>query len=127
MTVGERIKHYRSKSGLTQLDVANAIGTTKQAIYKYENNIVTNIPTEKIMALANLFGISPVELAGWEENKKPVAASDELWAAICADERKLKFAQYIITLSDDDLDRIERLLDAALLPPIPESDQVDRD
>lgn len=71
MTVGERIKKYRLAAGLTQLDVANAIGTTKQAIYKYENNIVTNIPTEKIMALANLFGIAPTELAGWEETIKP--------------------------------------------------------
>ena len=67
MTVGERIKKFRTAAGLTQLDVANAIGTTKQAIYKYESNIVTNIPIEKITAMAKLFGVSPVSLAGFDD------------------------------------------------------------
>lgn len=77
MTVGERIKHYRTALGMTQFDVAKAIGTTKQAIYKYETGVVTNIPTPKIQAMANLFGTTPAILAGWdsdngiEETKQP--------------------------------------------------------
>ena len=77
MTVGERIKYYRTALGMTQFDVAKAIGTTKQAIYKYETGVVTNIPTPKIQAMANLFGTTPAILAGWdsdngiEETKQP--------------------------------------------------------
>ena len=68
MTVGERIKKLRLGANLTQTDVANAIGTTKQAIYKYENNIVTNIPTEKIEAMARLLNVTPASLAGWPDS-----------------------------------------------------------
>lgn len=68
MTVGERIKKLRLGANLTQMDVANAIGTTKQAIYKYENNIVTNIPTDKIEAMARLFNVTPARLAGWPDS-----------------------------------------------------------
>ena len=40
MTIGKRIRHERLKCGLSQEELAKALSTTKQAIYKYENNIV---------------------------------------------------------------------------------------
>ena len=40
MTVGERIKSSRIAKGATQEELAKVLGTTKQTIYKYENNIV---------------------------------------------------------------------------------------
>ena len=52
MTVGDRIREARAKAGKTQEEVAKAVDTTKQAIYKYENNIVTNIPMDKLEAIA---------------------------------------------------------------------------
>lgn len=67
MTIGEKIKNLRIKSGLTQDDIAKRTGTTKQAIYKYENGIVTNIPTDKIEKMADLFGVTPSYLMGWED------------------------------------------------------------
>lgn len=70
MTIGEKIKHLRIKSGLTQDDIAKSTGTTKQAIYKYENGIVTNIPTDKIEKMAVLFGVTPSYLMGWDDEQK---------------------------------------------------------
>ena len=70
MTIGEKIKHLRIKSGLTQEDIAKSTGTTKQAIYKYENGIVTNIPTDKIEKMADLFGVTPSYLMGWDDEPK---------------------------------------------------------
>lgn len=70
MTVGERIKHYREKNDLTQDELASRINTTKQTIYKYENNIITNIPSDKIEKISAIFKISPVTLMGWE-NEPP--------------------------------------------------------
>ena len=69
MTIGEKIKRERLKKNLTQEYVANYIGTKKQAVYKYENSVVTNIPTDKIELLADLFGVSPSYLMGWEEEE----------------------------------------------------------
>ncbi len=68
MNIGQRIKEKRTHLRLSQEDVAKAIGSTKQAIYKYESGIVTNIPTDKIARMAQLFGVTPAYLMGWEEN-----------------------------------------------------------
>ena len=48
MTIGDRIKQLRRKNSLTQDDLAEKLSTTKQTIHKYENNIITNIPADKI-------------------------------------------------------------------------------
>jgi len=66
MTVGDRIKELRLKLGLSQVDFADKINVSKQTLYKYENNIITNIPSDKIEAAAKLGNISPSYLMGWE-------------------------------------------------------------
>lgn len=67
MTVGERIKKLRNKSGLNQVDFATKINVSKQTLYKYENNIITNIPSDKIEAVADLCHVSPAYIMGWED------------------------------------------------------------
>lgn len=76
MTIGERIKNMRLKYGLTQDDLASRIHTTKQTIHKYENGIITNIPSSKIMAIANVLNTTPDYLMGWvnDENGKTTDA-----------------------------------------------------
>lgn len=69
MTIGERMKEIRTIRGLTQEDLAVAASTTKQTIYKYENNIVTNIPSDKIEAIARCLGVSAAYLMGWEKSE----------------------------------------------------------
>jgi transcriptional regulator with XRE-family HTH domain len=68
MAVGDRIKELRRKHNLTQDELAMRMGTTKQTIHKYENNIVTNIPSDKIEQLAEIFGVTPSYIMGWDEN-----------------------------------------------------------
>lgn len=65
MTIGERIKQLRIEKEITQTELADIIGTTKQNIYKYENGIITNIPSDKIEAISRYFQISPAFLMGW--------------------------------------------------------------
>ena len=67
MTVGERIQLLRKKTGMSQIDFATKINVSKQTLYKYENNLITNIPSDKIEAVANLCHVSPAYLMGWEE------------------------------------------------------------
>ena len=45
MTVGERLKQLREKSGMSQVDFAAKLNVSKQNLYKYENDIITNIPS----------------------------------------------------------------------------------
>lgn len=67
MTVGERIKEVRKKTGMSQVDFADKINASKQTLYKYENNLITNIPSDKIEAVAKVGRVSPAYLMGWED------------------------------------------------------------
>ncbi|MDB2016769.1 XRE family transcriptional regulator [[Clostridium] symbiosum] len=72
MTVGERIKNLREKLGMSQVDFADKINVSKQTLYKYENNIITNIPSDKIEAVAAIGNVSPAYLMGWDTNVSPI-------------------------------------------------------
>lgn len=67
MTKGEKIKAARETAGLTQEELGRLCGTTKQTIYKYEMGKVTNIPLERIEAIAKAVGVTPAYLMDWEE------------------------------------------------------------
>ena len=64
MTIGKKIKDLREKKGLSQVELADKISASKQTLYKYENDIVTNIPSDKIEAIARILGTSPSYLRG---------------------------------------------------------------
>ena len=66
MKLGEKIKLLRHENNMTQDELASKLDITKQAVYKYENGIVTNIPSDKIERLAEIFNVSPVYLMGWD-------------------------------------------------------------
>lgn len=65
-TIGERIKLAREKIGMSQVDMADKIGVSKQNLYKYERGLVTNIPSDKIELIGKLTGVSPAYLMGWD-------------------------------------------------------------
>ena len=66
MTKGERIKYLREKTGKTQTAFADLIGVSKQTLYKYETDIITNVPSDKIEAIAYIANVSPGFIMGWE-------------------------------------------------------------
>ena len=69
-TRGEAIRSLRIKAGLSQDDLAKKLDTTKQTIYKYEAGVVTNIPSDKIETMAQIFGVSPAVIMGWDDDQK---------------------------------------------------------
>ena len=69
MSVGQRIKIAREQKNMTLDEVAKRCETTKQTIYKYENEIVTNIPYDKIVLLSKALDVTPSYLFGWEEKE----------------------------------------------------------
>ena len=61
MTLGDRLKEQRKKSGLSQEKAAEIIGVSRQAVTKWEAN--QSAPSsESLMALASLYHISLDEL-----------------------------------------------------------------
>lgn len=72
-TIGNTLKALRESRNLSQTEVASKIGVSKQNLFKYENDIVQNIPTKYIEKLANLFDVSPGYIMGWQdENGRPI-------------------------------------------------------
>ena len=85
LLISEKLKHFRREKGLTQEEVASALGISYQAISKWERNDgypdITMLP-----GLANYLGVTVDELIGmdeiaskqkmdelnakWEENRK---------------------------------------------------------
>ena len=76
MTIGERIKKLRKENGMTQKELAEKININKQNLYKYENDIITNIPSDKIEAIAKVYGVSPSYLMGWDNQREPSNISE---------------------------------------------------
>lgn len=80
MTKGDRIKNLRIAKGITQIEFAKRLNTTKQTISKYEKGIVTNIPSDRIEAMSRILDTTPEYILGWEveEKEKPTVADDGL-------------------------------------------------
>ena len=68
--IGDRICQLRVRRGMSQTELAEAIGESKQTIYKYEHGIVTNIPIAKVEAIAKVLKCPPSALTGWENSQR---------------------------------------------------------
>jgi len=55
--IGIKLRWLREKKGLSQQDVADRIGMTKQTIYKYEQGIVS-ISVKQLEEILNIYDVS---------------------------------------------------------------------
>lgn len=67
-TPAERIHEMRLRANLTMEDVASYLGVQRQAVFKYEKGIVTNIPIDNFKRMAELFGTTPEYLSCWSDD-----------------------------------------------------------
>ena len=84
MGKGQIIEKLRLDHDMTQEELAKKLNTTKQTIYKYENDVITNIPADKIKSMAEIFGVSPVEIMGLSNIGVPAAHGIPILGTICA-------------------------------------------
>lgn len=70
MSIGKRIKNLRKKYNISQVDLALTIDVSKQTMYKYENDIITNIPSDKIELMAEALFTTPSYLMGWTDDPR---------------------------------------------------------
>lgn len=68
MGKGERIRQLREALNMSQTELAAKIDVSKQTLYKYENNIVTNIPSDKIEAIAKALNTTPAHIMAWDDD-----------------------------------------------------------
>ena len=65
MNIGQNIKKYRLLRGYTLDEVAKSIGVSRQTMSRYETGVISNIPSDKIEAIARFLSISPSLLMDW--------------------------------------------------------------
>lgn len=77
MGLCENIKAQRLLCDMTLEEVAKIVGVTRATIQKYENGIISNVPSDKIELLARAFHTTPSRLMGWEpeENHRPLPSN----------------------------------------------------
>lgn len=57
MTQGQKIKALRMKAELTQEELGKILGIKKNAVCKYEKDLVINIPRKSLDIMSKLFGV----------------------------------------------------------------------
>ncbi len=67
MTLGERLKMYRTQKGLSQEKIAEMLDVSRQAVTKWETGQTTP-SSDNLIALANLYDVSLDELIGKKED-----------------------------------------------------------
>lgn len=63
----KKIKELRLSKGLTLKQVADRLGVSEGTVQRYESGAISNLKYDTMVALANIFGVSPQYLMGWEE------------------------------------------------------------
>jgi transcriptional regulator with XRE-family HTH domain len=60
MDIGALLKEKRIEKGLTQKDVAAAVGVSEGTVSRWESGKIENMRRDKINALANYLSIDPI-------------------------------------------------------------------
>ena len=74
--LNEKIKSLRKEKGLSLEQLADAVGTSRQTIHRYETGVISNIPSEKVEALAKALGTTPSSLMGWDDENEYSTLND---------------------------------------------------
>lgn len=113
MNIGCRIKKLREQLGIPQTELARMVGITKQSLYKYESSIITNIPSNKIEAIAKKLNTTPAYLMGWVDNEETEKKNDTITDIILklrSDSELLNMVKDICELSPDKRSAVQNLI-----------------
>lgn len=69
MEIKDILKNRRIELGLTQLDVAKAVGVSEATVSRWESGDIANMRRSRIAALAGVLQISPTIIMGWDEEE----------------------------------------------------------
>lgn len=73
--MGKKLRELRDARGLTQREVANAVGVTEATVSRWESGHINNMRRDKIESLAKVLQVSPLVIMGRDdESPAPPAA-----------------------------------------------------
>ena len=71
MTSQNLIKNRRLELGLTMKQVADAVGVSEATVSRWESGEIANMRRSRIVKLASVLNMSPLDLMNWEEGERP--------------------------------------------------------
>lgn len=106
MTIGAKIAALRQQHQMTREVLAEKIDTRPQTIYKYEKDIIKNIPRDKIESICKVFKIEPWDLLNWAPPKSKIItySHDSLIITIPFVNQKISAGLGEAFLQDDDIE-----------------------
>ena len=105
-TIGSRIARLRKDKGMTQKELAEALGVTQPAVSDYENDEI-GLESIRIVQLAQILGVSADEILGLEKAGKTTSVGIK-------NRRLFRQLQSIEKLPKRDQETLLRTIDAFL-------------
>lgn len=107
MKLYENIRKYRKLQNLTQDELAHMAGyTDRSSIAKIEKGLI-DLSQSKIQQFADIFGVTPGNLMGWDEVKKNNDALSDIIVRLRVDD---VFRSAVESLYDMDSEKLKNLL-----------------
>ena len=120
----DNLKAARLQAGMTLDEVAQKVGVSRQTIQRYESGVIQNIPSDNIEKIANILGVSPGVLMGWES---PDHTAEDIRSnappPLRGDARSRKQLEKLladdqltyngVVLGDDDREKLKRAVELA--------------
>ena len=78
------IYNRRIELGLSQSEVAEAVGVSKAAVSRWESGDIANMKRNRIAKLAEVLQVSPLQILGMEPVPKKVIPSEEELSIVLA-------------------------------------------
>lgn len=69
--MGKKLRELRDNRGLTQREVANAVGVTEATVSRWESGHINNMRRDKIEKLAKVLQVSPLVIMGRDAESAP--------------------------------------------------------
>ena len=99
MTLGNRVKMLREEKGMTQEELARALGKKDKSSIAHIENDKRDIPRSMVVQLADIFDVSPCFLMGWQKDRKSAPVEID----------KSVLTSLLKTFSDDELHKLAEL------------------
>ena len=117
--MNNRVQQLRKSRKMTQEELAKLLKTTKQTIYKYEQSIVTNIPSDRVERIAEVLNSTPAYIMGWESDKpetsKKIDAATDVLIRMETDKQYSELVLTLYKMDNDRLSAVKAMLDSLKL------------
>ncbi len=110
--IGRNIRTIRNSIGMTQEELAEKMGyTSKSTINKIELG-KNDIPQSKIVKFAEVLGVTPAQLMGWENIQTNNDILSDIIVRLRTDSDFLSVVQTLNSLDKEKLSGVQQMLSA---------------